>query len=400
MALMSVEEALARLLADGPLMASEDVPIDKGLRRVLASDLAANRNQPPFDASAMDGYAVKAENLVQVPMRLQITGEAPAGKSFPDIVHRWEAVRIFTGAPVPKGADTILIQENAERDGAFVTALESVEVGKHIRKAGSDFKAGDVLLTKGTELSPSALALAASMNQSVLSVYKRPKVAVLATGDELVHPGDDPTPDQIIASNSYGVAGLALEAGAEIIDLGIASDDKDAIAAKVEEARSQGVDILVTSGGVSVGDHDHVQDVLKDAGMTLNFWRIAMRPGKPLMAGTLGETQVLGLPGNPVSAMTAALLFLVPLIKKRMGLEGSHLLEPALLGDTLAENGPRQAYLRATLERDSEGRPVATPMTAQDSAMLSGLARAECLIVHPPHAAQSEAGSACQIIRL
>ncbi|WP_319531723.1 gephyrin-like molybdotransferase Glp [uncultured Cohaesibacter sp.] len=400
MALMTVEEALARLLADGALMATESVPLATALHRVLAEDVAARRDQPPFRASAMDGYAVRSENLKEVPMRLQVIGEAPAGLSFPDPVGKWEAVRIFTGAPVPEGADTILIQENTERDGAFVTALETVGPNKHIREIGSDFKKGDILLTKGTRMGPAAVALAASMNQPELTCYRRPKVALLATGDELVHPGETPTPDQIIASNSYGVSGLAAEAGADVISLGIAPDDKDAIAAKVREAQSLGVDILVTSGGVSVGDHDHVQDVLKEAGMELNFWRIAMKPGKPLMAGSLGDMQVIGLPGNPVSAMTAALLFLVPLIKKRMGLEGSHNLEPARLGAALEENGPRQAYLRATLGIDEDGRTIATPMTAQDSAMLSGLARAECLIVHAPHAAAIEAGTPCKIIRL
>ena len=400
MSLMKIEDALSRLLGDAPLTGTEQVSLTEAFGRILACDLAASRNQPPFASSAMDGYAVKAANLSEIPARLQVVGEVPAGHSFPDILGGWEAVRIFTGAPVPDGADAILIQENAERDGAFVTALETVKEGQYIRPVGLDFKVGDVLLKKGTRLGPGHLALAASMNQPTLSVLKRPKVALLATGDELVPPGAEPTPDQIIASNSYGLAALARRVGAEVIDLGIARDDEDEIAGKVSEARTAGADILVTSGGASVGDHDLVQDVLKEAGMELSFWRIAMRPGKPLMAGKLGACQVLGLPGNPVSAMVGATLFLEPLIRKMLGDETPQPTLKARLGGPVADNDKRQSYLRASLHETDDGAFLATPFTGQDSAQMAGFAHADCLIIRPPFAKEALTGEMCEVIRL
>ena len=400
MALMKVEDALARLLDNIPLTKTEHVPLAEARGRILAQDLAASRNQPPFNASAMDGYAVLAASVAEAPTKLQVVGEIPAGYHFPDTLHKWEAVRIFTGAPVPEGADAILIQENTERDGAFVTALEPVKKGQFIRPAGLDFKKGDILITKGTHLQPGHIALAASMNHPTVEVLKRPLVGVLATGDELVLPGEEPSDDQIIASNNFGVAGLAEAAGAESLDLGIARDNKADLAAKIQAARDAKVDILVTNGGASVGDHDLVQDVLKEAGMDLSFWRIAMRPGKPLMAGTLGDIQVLGLPGNPVSALIGSIIFLQPLIRKMLGNDTPQPIEKAQLGADLSANNERQGYLRGTLATDEKGQLVATPFSGQDSAMLSGFARAHCLIIQPPHAKPATKGDECQIIRL
>ena len=400
MALMKVEDALMRLLSDVEPLASERIPLAQGLDRILAENLCADRNQPPFAASAMDGYAVKSANITDLPTRLQVVGEVPAGQHFPDIVHKWEAVRIFTGAPVPEGADAILIQENAERDGAFLLAKERVKPGQFIRPIGLDFKKGDMLITKGTKMGPAHLSLAASMNHATLPVLKRPKLAVLATGNELVLPGEDPSDDQIIASNNIGVLSLAQRAGADCLDLGIARDNEQDIAAKVSEAKEAGVDILVTSGGVSVGEHDLVQDVLKKAGMALDFWRIAMRPGKPLMAGKLDATQVLGLPGNPVSALICATLFLLPLIRKMQGDNSPQPLTDARLGADVAANDHRQSYLRAMLSQDDNSALIATPFTGQDSAMLSGLARADALLIRPPHAEAGKQGESCQVIRL
>ena len=400
MALMKVEDALAQLLNSVELAGTEQIPLQDALGRTLAQVLASNRDQPPFDASAMDGYAVKAADLATIPARLQVVGEVPAGYRFPDRLSNREAVRIFTGAPVPQGADTILIQENTERDGAFVTALEPVTLGQFVRPAGLDFKKDQVLIEKGTLLEPAHMALAASMNHPILTVLKRPKMAILATGDELVLPGETPSDDQIIASNNFGVAALAKAVGAEVLDLGIARDNNQEIAAKIKQAQDAKVDILVTSGGASVGDHDLVQDVLKDAGMDLDFWRIAMRPGKPLMAGKLGDCQVLGLPGNPVSAMVCAILFLLPLIRKMQGNTTPQLIEQAKLGGPLSENDKRQSYLRATLSFDGSGKWVATPFSGQDSAMMAGLARADCLIIRPPHAKAAVAGDPCNFIRL
>ncbi len=400
MSLMPVEEAQNQLLASIPSLGTEELPLTKAQGRILAEDLAAHRDQPPFAASAMDGYAVRAANIKELPTKLQVIGEVPAGTLFPDKLNNWEAVRIFTGAPVPQGADAILIQENAERDGAFVMALEAVKEGEFIRPVGMDFKHGDVLLKAGTRMDAGNLALAAAMNRPNVTVLKRPKVAILATGDELVLPGQDPRPEQIVASNTFGVAALGREAGAEIVDLGLVGDDKKAIAAKVQEACNAGADILVTSGGASVGDHDLVQDVLTEAGMALDFWRIAMRPGKPLMAGKLNAMQVIGLPGNPVSSMVCALLFLCPLIRAMQGDKDPLLVETGLLGGPVAANDKRQSYLRASLSRDDQGNLIATPFTGQDSAMLAGFARADCLLIHPPFAPAADARSPCQFIRL
>jgi len=400
MALMKVEDALARLLASAPTTKIEDETLGNTAGRVLAEDLKANRNQPPFDASAMDGYAVKSECLTEAPMRLQVVGEVPAGHTFPDRLHRWEAVRIFTGAPVPEGADAILIQENAERDGAFVTALETVEPGQYIRPANLDFKAGETLITKGTLLDPRHVALAASMNHAKVPVHARPKVAILATGDELVPPGETPRDDQIISSNNYGISAQARAAGADILDLGIAKDIEDEIVSRIKKAQDWGADILVTIGGASVGDHDLVQGTLKSMGMELDFWRIAMRPGKPLMAGQLGDMQVLGLPGNPVSAMTCSILFLLPLIRKMQGLEQPQIIEQASLGAEVPANDLRQSYMRASLAQSDSGALVASPFSGQDSAMMAGFARADCFIIRPPHAPIGKAGDPCQIIRL
>ncbi len=400
MSLMKVEDALARLLADIPLQKSEMVGLHDAQGRILAEDLCANRNQPPFDASAMDGYAVKSANLKDLPTKLQVVGEVPAGYSFPDEVHNWEAVRIFTGAPVPQGADAILIQENTERDGAFVTALEGVSPGRYIRPAGLDFKEGEMLLAEGTKLDARHIALAAAMNHAMLPVLSLPKVAVLATGDELVPPGDTPTESQIISSNNFGVCGQVRALGADALDLGIAKDQEKAIADSIKQAQDWGADILVTIGGASVGDHDLVQDVLKSEGMELDFWRIAMRPGKPLMAGKLGDMQVLGLPGNPVSSMICSILFLQPLIRHMLGHKDAQPTEPAVLGGALGSNDKRQSYLRARVSTAKDGALTATPFAGQDSAMLADFTRADCLIIRPPHAEAAQTGNTCQVIRL
>ncbi|SNZ07821.1 gephyrin-like molybdotransferase Glp [Cohaesibacter gelatinilyticus] len=401
MALMKVEDALNHLLDGISNTKVQSVPLSEASGRILAQDMAATRNQPPFDASAMDGYAVKADNLKDLPAKLKVIGEVPAGHSFAGEMKDGEAVRIFTGAPVPAGADAILIQENTERDGDFVTALEPVSNGKFIRPAGLDFKEGEVTLTKGIHLTPRQVALGASMNYAEIPVLSRPKVAILATGDELVPPGETPAADQIISSNNFGVAGQAEQVGAETLNLGIAKDQKDAIAAKIKEAQDWGADILVTIGGASVGDHDLVQDVLTEAGMDLNFWRIAMRPGKPLMAGNLGSMQVLGLPGNPVSSMVCAHIFLQPLIRAMLGQNETQPLQTAKLAMDLGENDQRQDYLRARLEKDTAtGQWIAHPFSKQDSAMMARFADADCLIIRPPFAPAANKDDSCTILVL
>jgi molybdopterin molybdotransferase len=400
--LLSVEEARARMLAGVEPTGIETVDLAAAAGRVLASDLRARRTQPPFPASSMDGYACRAADIAAPPARLRVIGTAPAGRAYDGEVGQGEAVRIFTGAPVPKGADVVLIQEDAtpQPDGSII-ARAGTRAGANIRPVGLDFREGDVLLPAGRRLDWRALSLAAAMNHAVLPVRRRPRVAILATGDELVRPGEAPGPDQIVASNSFGVAAFARDLGAEPIDLGIAPDIEPAIAERAAAAIDGGADILVTLGGASVGDLDLVQSTLGAIGMDLGFWKIAMRPGKPLMYGRIGPTRVLGLPGNPVSSLVCALLFLSPLIRAMLGT--GPLIEPevdAVTGADLKPNDRRQDYLRATLGRDGAGPPIATPFDRQDSSMLSTLAHADCLILRPPNAPAAPAGSPCKVLPL
>ena len=400
---LSVAEALVRVLASAPQpLAAETVPLAQAAGRTLARDLAARRTQPPFPASAMDGYAVRAADIATVPATLKVIGASAAGHGFAGKVSRGEAVRIFTGAPVPEGADVVAIQEDATTDGDTVTILQSDPAGRNVRKAGLDFAAGDVLLARGRRLGPCELALAAAMNHGVLDVVRKPRVALLATGDELVQPGENPGPDQIVASNTFAVRAYGEAAGAEVIDLGIAADSFAALEAAIRAARDARADILVTLGGASVGDHDLVQTALTREGMELGFWKIALRPGKPLMHGKLDAMRILGLPGNPVSAIVCGVLFLGPLIRALCGDPGAgdDPSEPAVIGCDLKQNDSRQDYLRAALRPDRDGLPIATPFGRQDSSMLRVLAQSECLVVRPPHAAAIKAGEPCRIVRL
>ena len=397
MSLLPVETALERLLAGvEPLTGMEMLPLSDADGRVLAADVAARLTQPPFDASAMDGYAVRAEDLSE-DRSLHVIGESAAGRGFDGVVGPGETVRIFTGAPVPKGADTVLLQEDAIRDGDRMRPSFLPARARHIRPLGQDFAEGDVVLPLGTRLDFTKLTVAAAMNHATLPVLRRPKLALIATGDELVSPGTTPGPHQIVASNSYGVAALARRAGAEVIDLGLVPDDKAKISAALDAARAQGANVIVTLGGASVGDHDLVQATLKEAGMVLDFWKIAMRPGKPLMVGRLGETRVLGLPGNPVSSLVCALLFLEPLLRRLSGLPPLERMVSAIAGEDLAANDKRQDYMRARLTVE-EGRLVATRFDKQDSSMMRIMAEAGGLIVRPPFAPAVPAGASCSVL--
>ena len=333
------------------------------------------------------------------PQNLRLIGMAAAGHGFNGIVGAGEAVAISTGAPLPEGADTILIKENTETGDGIVIAREPAIAGRHIRRAGFDFKQGDVLLEAGHLLNGRAIALAGAMNHAALPVRRRPRIAIIATGDELVAPGATPGPDQIVASSGVGLAAFARASGAEPHDFGIVRDDSGAIEAAIDRAVGLPADILITLGGASVGDHDLVQSALTARGMELGFWRIAMRPGKPLIFGAFEKTRVLGLPGNPVSSMVCALLFLRPLISAMLGRAPSDPTEAAILGGDLGENDQRQDYLRASLVPDGDGLPRATAFARQDSSNLSILAAADCLIVRPPHAPAAKAGNSCRIIR-
>ena len=398
--LLPVDEALERLLAGAVPGPTELVPLAEAAGRVLAAPLKALRTQPPFDASAMDGYAVRAEDVANVPARLKLTGVAAAGKQFSGCVGKGEAVRILTGAPVPAGADTIAIQENVRRHGdKSIEVFETVAAGRHIRRKGLDFEEGQRLLEAGRVLDPAALSLAASANHPALPVVTRPLVAIIATGDELLLPGSAPGPDQIIASNTYGVAAIAREAGAQVLDLGIAPDRIEAISASVKQALDAGADLIVTLGGASVGDHDLVQDALTKLGMELGFWKIAMRPGKPLMFGRLGETRCIGLPGNPVASLICSHLFMKPLLARLGGRAHEAALLDAVLGAPMVANDLRQDYVRARVTRQN-GTLVATPFSTQDSSMLSLLADAGGLVVREPYAPAAEAGAPCKIFLL
>ena len=402
-ALLPVAEALARVLATAPRpLEGESVPLAQAAGRTLAADLAALRTQPPADLSAMDGYAARAVDVSALPARLKIIGESAAGRGFAGALGAGQAVRIFTGARLPEGADTVIIQENTVRDGDAVLVREGVAApGRNIRRAGLDFSAGDIGLTKGTRLTARHIGLAAAMGHAVVPVTRRPRVGVLATGDELVLPGGVTGPDQIIASNSFAVAALVTEAGGEPIDLGIARDTLADLARCIGAAQAARADILITLGGASVGDHDLVQKALALAGMDLGFWRIAMRPGKPLMHGRIGAMRVLGLPGNPVSSIVCAMLFAAPLIRALCGDPDAarDKAETAVLAADMPENDNRQDYVRATLAAGS-GLAHVTPLPRQDSSMLRALSAADCLIIRPPFAPAAQAGEACRVVRL
>lgn len=401
--LISVEGALARILAsvEAPV-GTEALPVALAAGRTLAEDVAALRTQPPFRASAMDGYAIRSADVARPPTRLTVVGTSAAGHGFAGRIGAGEAVRIFTGAPLPEGSDAVLMQEGAEAADGTVTACETVAPGRFVRSEGLDFEEGDPLLRTGDALDARRLALAAAGGHARLTVRRRPRVAILATGDELVAPGEAPAWDQIVASNGLAVAALAREAGAEAIDLGIAGDTLPALDDAFRRAQEAGSDLLVTLGGASVGDHDLVQAALHRDGLELAFWRVALRPGKPLMHGRLGNMLVIGLPGNPVSAIVCGLLFVVPAIRALLGdpRAGVDRSEPALLGRDLEANDARQDYMRARLETAPNRVPMAFPEVRQDSSMLATLSQAEALLIRAPHAPAARVGDSCRIIRL
>jgi molybdopterin molybdotransferase len=400
--LIAVEEALHRVLASAVPVETEEVPVHACAGRTLTADVLALRTQPPFAASAMDGYAVRSADVAAPPVTLRVIGASIAGRGFRDVVGVGEAVRIFTGAPIPAGADAIVIQENAEAAGDAITVREPAVPGQFARPSGLDFGMEDRLLAAGQRLDARRLALAAAGGHARLSVRRRPRVAILATGDELVRPGEEVGPDQIFASNPVALATLVEQAGGEAIDLGIARDTLPDLERGIHTARTGRADLLLTLGGASVGEHDLVQSALARQGMELGFWRVALRPGKPLMHGRLGSMLLLGLPGNPVSAIVCGLLFAVPLVRALLGdpRAGADRTESATLGADLPANDGRQDYVRARLDFTPDKPPRATAFPKQDSSMLSLLARADALIVRPPHAPPAEVGDPCRILRL
>jgi molybdopterin molybdotransferase len=394
MAMLSVGEAHARLMALFGPVGTETVPLAEAAARVLAEDAVAARAQPPFPAAAMDGYAVRAADL-EAGGPLRVVGAALAGRRYPRGLGPGEAVRIFTGAPVPEGADAILIQEDAERDGERIVPLAGRDEAPYIRPAGTDFAAG-ARLEAPRRLGPSEIALLAAMNVAEVTVARRPVVALVPTGDELVWPGEAPGTDQIVSSNNFGLKALLEAEGAEARLLPIARDSVESLEASL--ALAAGADTIVTLGGASVGEHDLVQKAALGRGLALDFYKVAMRPGKPLMAGRLGETPLVGLPGNPVSAMVCGHVFLRPAVRAMLGLGGDP-LEPlaGTLAAPLEANGPRAHYVRGRAERAPDGWRV-TAFGRQDSALLSVLVAANALIVRPPRDPARTAGETVRFL--
>lgn len=375
--MISVDQALEHLFALVAPLPTETVPLREAAGRVLASDVAATRDQPPFAASAMDGYAVTTGD-VQSGDTFTVIGEAAAGHGFDGDVQTGQAVRIFTGAPMPKGTKRVIIQEDVKRQGQTITVSSDPDVGPYVRPAGADFQSGHVITTPRV-LAPSDIALFAAMNVPTVPIARKPVVAIIPTGDELVQPGETPSDDQIIASNSYGLAALIDATGGEARLLPIARDTKDALALAFDLAK--GADLIVTIGGASVGDHDLVASAATDHGMEQSFYKVAMRPGKPLMAGRLGAAAMVGLPGNPVSAMVCGHIFIVPMLRKMLGLATAAApTHKARLANSLPANGPRAHYMRARLDGDE-----VTVFDRQDSALLTVLAEANCLAIRPPN---------------
>lgn len=397
MALMPVAEAKAQILAGVSPVAAESVLIAVARARVLARDLKARRDQPPFDASAMDGYAVNSANAA-VGAELKVIGISAAGHGFKRALRSGEAVRIFTGAPVPGGADSILIQENASAAADSLLVKVAVRPGLHIRPRGLDFRKGEVVLRQGQRLSARDIGLAAAMNLSHIPVRRRPIVGILATGDELVEPGTPPAADQISSSNNLALAAFVEWAGGRPLLLGTVKDSLREIRAAIRRAKS--ADILITSGGASVGEHDLVRKALEEEGITLAFWKIAMRPGKPLMFARRKKQRIVGLPGNPVSALVCARVFIKPLLDRLLGSPAEELTLLAALAAPMRANDERLEYARGKLQRGRDGSLCVMPYPAQDSSMLAVLARADCLIIRPPQAPAAEIGDKVEIVTL
>jgi len=392
--MISVAEAIEKIKSGFDLLTEEQVSLDNAHGRVLANNLTSRLSHPPVEVSAMDGYAVRARDVEKVPVKLKQIGMSQAGAGFSGTVGAGETARIFTGAPLPNGADSIVIQENTEAQDGVIKVLESVSSGKFVRAKGLDFNEGDVLLKAGRVLSARDLGLAAAMNYPWVSVRRRPKIAIVATGDEVVMPGETMTSSQIISSNSIAVAGYVRALGGDALSLGIAKDTPEHL--KQVLAGAKGADMLITIGGASVGDFDFVRDV---AGDQLTFYKIAMRPGKPLIFGQVNSVPLLGLPGNPVSAGVTSFLFLKTAFDVMLGCgDGQRPVESALAGIDIPANNVRQDYIRATLFIDDLGNRVATPFQGQDSSMLARFAHADCMIKRPPHAEAVEQGGKLEII--
>ncbi len=395
--MICVNQAI-KLLADNvTLTKAEALPLKHCLGRVLAEDVISRVSHPPVDVSSMDGYAIKAADTAKPPVILNLIGESQAGSRFDQTIQTGETVRVFTGAPLPKGADAVEMQENAREHGEGIEINNSVSANTFVRTAGMDFNAGDVMIKTGTVLNARHVGLAAAMNQSTLSVRKKPQVAILATGNEVTLPGADIAPSQIITSNSFALHAYVIAMGGEPIDLGIAGDTLEELDSSIEKAIPS--DILVTIGGISVGDYDLVKQALSKKGLKQIFHKVAMRPGKPTLFGKIDNLSILCMPGNPVSAGVCSILFLKKALFTMLGIKTNN--EPAqtaILGVDMVENDLRQDYVRARLKINEAGERIALPFSKQDSAMLAHFTEADCLIIRSPHAPLTRAGEHVKIL--
>lgn len=396
--MISVAEARASIISALSPSGIEAIPVMDTLGRVLAVNAVARISHPTADVSAMDGYAVKAAEAAQG-ATLKVVGTSSAGHPWNGNLQSGQALRIFTGAYVPTGADAIVIQEDTTTAGETVTITEAATTGRHIRPLGQDFKTGATVLYAPRRIGYRDVGLLAAMNLAQVDVYKKPRIGVISTGDEVVMPGDEVKHGQLVSANGPGLCAFIAAHGATPVHLGVAKDDATSLKTMAEAAT--GLDMLVTSGGVSVGDHDLIAKVLGANGLNVNFHKIAMRPGKPLLFGDLKGTPFFGLPGNPVSAMVCAILYLGPALEKMQGLEGA---APATLKARLSiglkANDKREDFLRTTLERTETGDLIATPYSKQDSAMISTFAKADGLLIRPPFAPEARAGDTVDVIDL
>jgi molybdopterin molybdotransferase len=397
--LLSLVDAQARLLARLPVMPPETVSLDCAYGRVSSDDIKAVLTYPVVPLSAMDGYACRSADTTRLPVCLRQIGVSRAGERFEGTLQAGTCVRVFTGGMVPEGADTIAIQEDTADVGGTIEIREVAKPGVFIRRPGLGFEAGDLCVKKGRALTARDIGILAASGHTEVSVRQRPGVAILSTGDELVPPGTSPGADQIIGSNSYSLAAAVRGWGGTSLDLGIAPDRIDAIAAAAERARQ--ADILVTTGGASVGEHDLVQTSLKTLGFVADFWRIAVRPGKPLIFGYLGDVPVLAMPGNPVSALVCALLFVRPALRAMQGLKPAVLpFDRATIADAMPANDMREDYVRARIEAGADGKVLVHPFKTQDGSMLMTLAHADALIKRAAFAPAVQKGAEVEVIRL
>jgi len=398
--MISLDEALERIFAYADPLPPESLPLKHASGRILATSVTARTSQPPFDASAMDGYAVRGADI-SPGVSLDMIGAAQAGAGFDGEIGPGQCIRIFTGAPLPPGADTVVMQEKTAPRGTKIMFVDGAQPGENVRKRGHDFMLGDEVLRAGEFLTPGAIALAAAANNAELGVYRKPRVAILATGDELVEPGLQLSDDQIIASNTFALSALLQPFAHAVFDLGIAADTEADLRTKLSLAFNSDTDVIITTGGASVGDHDLVQPVLKSLGVEIDFWKIAMRPGKPLMFGIKGRKLVFGLPGNPVSAMVTATTVVLPALRALAGSRAP--LGPRLrlpLAVPLEANGPRRHFIRANISVKGDGISAVRPISETDSAHLSSFARANALIVHPEDSPALPVGHIVEIIPL